>query len=156
MAIAPRLFVALALLALLAGAGASQAAENQDGKPDVKPKKNDGCQKSLTITGRPHKLSTVAALAAVRAWAEQAKKYGADYAMWHNARGAKIKCEKFPRSDYYMCFASGKPCRALYAGVTGCLGRGDESMIHLYRHSAPPAVSDYSRVPSPSSRGKLG
>ena len=68
---------------------------------------------------------TVAALAAVSAWAELANKYGAGYAMWHNASGAKIKCEKFPRSDYYMCFAGGKPCRALYAGVTGSHGRGD-------------------------------
>ena len=61
----------------------------------------------------------------VHAWAEQAKKYGASYAMWHNARGANIKCEKFPRSDYYMCFAGGKPCRALYAGVARSSGRGD-------------------------------
>ena len=125
MANKPGLFVVLAVLALLAGAGASQGGENRDGKPGVKPNKNDRCRKSITIPGRPHKLSTVAALAAVHAWAEQAKKYGAGYAMWHNARGANIKCEKFPRSDYYMCFAGGKPCRALYAGVARSSGRGD-------------------------------
>ena len=45
--------------------------------------------------------------------------------MWHNAKSAKIKCKKFPRSDYYMCFAGGKPCRALYVDVTDDNGQDD-------------------------------
>lgn len=102
----------LAVLALLAGAGAIQASENRDGKLGVKASKTVECQKPLIVIGRPHKLSTVASLSAVRAWVEQAKKYGEEYTMWHNARGAKIKCEKYPRSDYYKCIAGGVPCRA--------------------------------------------
>lgn len=72
----------------------------------------DGCYKKVGVKGRPHKLNTVASLSAVRQWSESAKKHGENYAMWHNASGSSIKCEKLPRSDYYSCFASGKPCPA--------------------------------------------
>lgn len=72
----------------------------------------DGCYKKIGIKGRPHKLNTVASLSAVRQWSQAANKHGEQYAMWHNAANSSIKCEKLPRSDYYACFASGKPCPA--------------------------------------------
>lgn len=72
----------------------------------------DGCYKKIGVKGRPHKLNTVASLSAVRQWSEAAKKHGDKYAMWHNASGSNVKCEKLPRSDYYSCFAAGKPCPA--------------------------------------------
>ncbi|MFQ5626027.1 MAG: hypothetical protein ACE5FM_05160 [Methyloligellaceae bacterium] len=119
------LFVALALSAILTGTGTSQALENPDSKSNPATEKTFECQKKLTINGLPHKLNVVASLSAVRAWAERAKKYGEEYAMWHNAKSSKVKCEKFPRSDYYMCFAAGKPCRSLYVGVTDSNGQDD-------------------------------
>ena len=119
MAKSQELFVALALFAILTGAGSSQASENQDSTAETKAGKTVECQKKLTINGLPHKVSTVASLSALRAWAERAKKYGEEYAMWHNAKSSKIKCKKFPRSDYYMCFASGKPCRTTDYGPAG-------------------------------------
>lgn len=83
-------------------AGSAKAAKAVPGK--------DGCYKKIGVKGRPHKLNTVASLSAVRLWSEKAKKHGEKYAMWHNALGSNIKCEKLPRSDYYSCFAAGKPC----------------------------------------------
>jgi len=72
----------------------------------------DGCYKKIGIKGRPHKLNTIASLSAVRQWSQAATKHGETFAMWHNASNGTIKCEKLPRSDYYSCFASGKPCPA--------------------------------------------
>jgi len=72
----------------------------------------DGCYKKIGIKGRPHKLNTVASLSAVRLWSEAANKHGPKYAMWHNAANSSIKCQKLPRSEYFSCFASGKPCPA--------------------------------------------
>lgn len=70
----------------------------------------DGCYKKIAIKGRPHKLNTVASLSAIRQWSQAATKHGEAFAMWHNASSGTVKCEKLPRSDYYSCFASGKPC----------------------------------------------
>ena len=70
----------------------------------------DGCYKIISAKGRPHKLNTVASLSAVRQWSQTATKHGDSFAMWHNASGGTVKCEKLPRSDYYSCYASGKPC----------------------------------------------
>jgi len=111
------IFSAAILLALFVGPRAGKSAETHGAKP--KAENTVECQKKLTINGLPYKVSTVASLSALRAWAERAKKYGEEYAMWHNAKSSKIKCKKFPRSDYYMCFASGKPCRTTDYGPAG-------------------------------------
>ena len=76
------------------------------------------CQKKVGVSGRPHKLNTVASLGAVRAWTQQAMKYGEEFSMWHNAKSSSVKCKKLDRSDYYVCFATGKPCRAANDGKT--------------------------------------
>lgn len=73
---------------------------------------NPACYKKINVKGRPHRISTVASLSAVRMWSQLAMKHGDSYSMWHNAKGTSVKCEKLPRSDYYACFAAGKPCRA--------------------------------------------
>lgn len=72
----------------------------------------DGCHKKIGMQGRPHKLNTLASLSAVREWSQAAAKHGETFSMWHNAGGSSVKCKKLPRSDYYSCFASGKPCPA--------------------------------------------
>lgn len=95
------------LLMLLSGPSCATGAKTEEAEPQ--------CQKKVGTAGRPHKLNTVASLSAVRAWSQRAMKHGENYSMWHNAEGASIKCEKLPRSDYYKCFASGKPCK----GSTG-------------------------------------
>lgn len=107
------LFAALGLIAILLATGASRAAENLASEANPKAENTVTCHKTLTVNGLPHKLNVVASLGAVRAWSERAKKYGEEYAMWHNAKGANIKCKKFPRSEYHMCFAAGKPCRRM-------------------------------------------
>lgn len=110
-----RLIFAAAVLGCLIVPDLAQAAANEKDQP--KPTAGDPaklCYKGLKRAGRPHKLSTVASLSAVRQWAQAAMKYGEDYSMWHNALSSGVKCEKFPRSDYFMCIASGKPCRSMY------------------------------------------
>ncbi len=47
-----------------------------------------------------------------------AMKYGEEYTMWHNAESQRIKCNKLARSEFFVCFASGKPCRAANDGKT--------------------------------------
>lgn len=79
----------------------------------------DGCYKNIDIKGHPHKLSAVASLSAIRQWSQAATKHGENYAMWHNASGSRLKCEKLPRSDYYSCFASAKPCPADISTAAG-------------------------------------
>lgn len=110
-----RLIFVSIVLGLLMVPDLAQAAANEIEQP--KPYSEDPsklCYKAINLNGLPHKLSTVAGLSAVRQWTQAAMKYGEDYSMWHNAVSASIKCEKFPRSDYYMCFAKGKPCRSEY------------------------------------------
>ncbi|GBE42610.1 MAG TPA: hypothetical protein ENH05_02090 [Rhizobiales bacterium] len=104
------IYCAAILTALFAGSGAGNAAESQDAKPAAEEPVQ--CQKKLGVKGRPHRISTVATLTAVRAWVQVASKYGKEYTIWNEAENGTIKCEKLERSDYYMCFASGKPCRA--------------------------------------------
>lgn len=99
---------AIGLLLVLATPPAMAAKKQTDTSAPVADK--NGCFKKVGGKGRPHKLSSVANLSAVRAWVQMALKYGDDYAMWHNAGGSSVKCKKLPRSDYYSCFASGKPC----------------------------------------------
>ncbi len=96
------------LLALFSGPGTGGAAEDKKGKPAAEEVVQ--CQKKLGVKGRPHRISTVATLTAVRAWVQYAEKYGKEYAIWNEAEKGTIKCEKLERSDYYVCFASGKPC----------------------------------------------
>ena len=110
----------LLLLVMLVGSSAVMAAEPQDAKPVAAEAGEETplCQKKVGIKGRPHKLNMVASLGAVRAWTEMAMKYGEEYTMWHNAENQIIKCDKLPRSDFFVCFASGKPCRAVNDGKT--------------------------------------
>ena len=102
------------LLVMLVGPRAVMAANPQDAKPVAAEagEETPPCQKKVSIKGRPHKLNTVASIGAMRAWTQVAKKYGEEYTMWHNAKNPSIKCEKLPRSDFFVCFATGKPCRA--------------------------------------------
>lgn len=52
------------------------------------------------------------------AWTEMATKYGEEYTMWHNAKSKSINCKKLPRSEFLLCFAKGRPCRAIITGKT--------------------------------------
>ena len=110
-----KIFLSAIFLVMLVGPRTAMTAETLDSKPEASApagEENPECQKKVSNKGRPHKLTTVASLAAVSAWSQRAKKYGEEYTMWHNAKNQSLKCEKQPRSDYYVCFASGKPCRA--------------------------------------------
>lgn len=102
--------IILTALFVACGVHASTAAPAKSDKTEAQKPDEKGCYKNLGMQGRPHRISTIASLSAVRLWSEAAKKYGEDYAMWHNAAGSGVKCKKLPRSDYYSCFASGKPC----------------------------------------------
>lgn len=68
------------------------------------------CLKKVKAAGYPHRIKMVAELNAVRLWSELTAKKGKDYAMWHNARGSDLACNKIPRSEYYRCTATGEPC----------------------------------------------
>ncbi len=97
------------------------AAETQDGKPGATAQVGEeapACQKKVSTKGRPHKINMVASLAAVRAWTQMAMKYGEEYTMWHNAESQSIKCNKLARSESFVCFASGKPCRTAHSDKT--------------------------------------
>lgn len=104
------IFCATITLALFAGPRSGEAAQAEGEKPAVEEAVQ--CHKKLGVNGRPHRISAVASLTAVRAWVQQAKKHGAEYTFWNEAESHSIKCEKLDRSDYFRCFASGKPCRA--------------------------------------------
>ncbi len=99
----------------LVGTSDGMASEKQSANKQAESKANQSpaCHKRIIIRGRPHRISTVAGLNAIRVWAQEAMKHGDAYGMWHNARGSSVKCEKLPRSDYYACFAEGKPCRSI-------------------------------------------
>ncbi len=98
----------------LVGAADGIANEKQDAnrKAGSDARQAPACHKRIRIRGRPHRISAVASLSAVRFWSQQAMKHGDTYGMWHNAVGSSVKCERLPRSDYYVCFAIGKPCRS--------------------------------------------
>ena len=116
-----KIFFSAILLVMLVGPRTAMAAETQGGKPGAATPADEAvpeCQKKVGVKGRPHKLNTVASLGAVRAWTQKAMKYGEQYSMWHNAKSQGIKCKKLPRSDYFVCFATGKPCRAANDGKT--------------------------------------
>jgi hypothetical protein len=107
-------------LVMLAGPRAAMAAEIQNIKPNSAVAGEDApvCHNKFGIKGHPHKLDTIARLSAVSAWTEMAIKYGEEYTMWHNAKGKSIKCKKLPRSEFLLCFAKGRPCRAIITGKT--------------------------------------
>ena len=103
-----------AVLGLLMNPSLVQAASDQeDQQKQNADEPAELCQKGIKRAGLPNRLSTVAGLSAIRRWTQAAMKYGDTYSMWHNAQGSNVKCEKFDRSDYYKCVASGKPCRAV-------------------------------------------
>ncbi len=109
------------LLVMLVGPRTAMAVETKGAKPAEAAPAGEAvaeCQKKVSNKGRPHRISSVANLEAIRAWSQKAMKYGEQYSMWHNAKSATIKCEKLPRSDYFVCFASGKPCPASKSGKT--------------------------------------
>lgn len=102
------LVVASALSAVLSFPSSPHALENGQDKPL--------CFKPASADGTPHRIQSLAQISAVQAWVEQVKKQGEEFAMWHNAHSARVKCKKLARSTFYRCTASGKPCRA--SGVT--------------------------------------
>ncbi|MEM8744836.1 MAG: hypothetical protein AAGF14_09405 [Pseudomonadota bacterium] len=106
-----RLGFLLAALFILcvAGPGAGSASEKQGAADEAK--KTPVCHKKISIKGRPHRISSVASLSAIRMWSQMAMKHGDSYSMWHNAKSTKVSCEKLPRSDYFACYAEGKPCQ---------------------------------------------
>lgn len=116
-----KIFFSAILLVMLVGPTAAMAAEPQDGKPGAAAPAGEEtpmCLEKVSTKGRPHKLNVVASLGTVRAWTQKAMKYGEEYTMWHNAENQIVKCDKLPRSDFFVCFASGKPCRAVNDGKT--------------------------------------
>lgn len=96
--------IVAAVIAMAAGTGPTHPAGSGDGARD--------CLKRAATSGRPHRIRSVAELNAVRAWTQLVQKHGQAYAMWHNAGGLSMECEKLGGSDYYQCVAAGKPCRA--------------------------------------------
>ena len=108
-----RFLFATTMLGLLLVPDLSQAAAKKADQPTQEAEEAAKlCRKGIKRAGTPNKLSVVASLSAVRNWTQAAMKHGDTYAMWHNAQSSGVKCEKFDRSDYFMCIASGKPCRA--------------------------------------------
>ena len=107
-------------LVMLAGPRAAMAAEIQGDKPNSAEAGEEvlACMDKIGIKGHPHKLDTITRLSAVSAWTQMAIKYGEEYTMWHNAKGKSIKCKKLPRSEFLLCFAKGRPCRAIITGKT--------------------------------------
>jgi hypothetical protein len=116
-----KFFFSAILLVMFVGPPTAIAAETQAGKPEAEAQAGEEspeCQDKVGDMGHPHKIDAIARLAAVRAWSLEAKKYGEEYTMWHNAKSQSIRCDKLARSDYIMCFASGKPCRAAHTSKT--------------------------------------
>jgi hypothetical protein len=100
---------------MLVGPRAAMTAETEATKVE---EGAPACQKKVSNTGRLHRMNTVATLSGIRAWSQRAMKYGEEYTMWHNAKSQTIKCDKLARSDYFVCFVSGKPCRTSNDGKT--------------------------------------
>ena len=103
------LFVTALCLLCFSGPNVGSASEKQGANGEAQ--QAPACHKKISIKGRPHRISSVASLSAVRMWSQTAMKHGDSYSMWHNAKAAKVSCEKLPRSDYFACYAEGKPCR---------------------------------------------
>lgn len=96
--------IVAAAIAMAAGTGPAHPAGSGDGARE--------CLKRIATPGRPHRIRSMANLNAARAWTRLAQEHGEAYAMWHNAGGASMECEKLGGSDYYQCTAAGAPCRA--------------------------------------------
>jgi hypothetical protein len=95
------LFTCAVAMAVATGLGPAQAGSGER-----------SCGRRVVAKGFPNKIKTVANLSALRIWSETVKdKHGADYAMWHNAKGSSIKCSPVQKSDYFMCIAMGRPCK---------------------------------------------
>ena len=99
------LLTASTLVGILSFSSGLRALENGQGGPL--------CMKSAKADGMPQRIRTLAQISAVRAWTEQVKLQGEEFAMWHNAHSGTVKCKKLDRSAFYRCTASGKPCRAM-------------------------------------------
>ncbi len=83
------------------------------GEDKKEPPKIDPCKaKKVSTRGRPNRIQAMASMNAVISWINMTKKkHGKEYALWHTASDKKISCEKIKDSDYYICFAGGKPCK---------------------------------------------
>ncbi|MGD9867234.1 MAG: hypothetical protein AB7U38_04445 [Hyphomicrobiales bacterium] len=103
----------LALAAsLCAGAfsGTASAAEAAD---------DSQCGKKIGAQGAPSPIQSIASMNAIQLWIELAREQnGPDSAMWHNAGGGLVKCERIRRSSVYHCYATGKPCPMPEAATT--------------------------------------
>lgn len=74
------------------------------------------CEKGISAKGYPHLIKSIATLSALRTWSQRANsKHGSEYSMWHNADTQTMKCEQKENSDFYVCIAGGKPCKAMAA-----------------------------------------
>ena len=104
------IYCAAILMALFAGPVTGNAAETQAAKSGVEEPVQ--CHKNLRVKGRSNKISSIATISAVRAWAQKAKKHGEEYTIWSQAKSTGIKCNRVEDTEYYVCFASAKPCRA--------------------------------------------
>lgn len=104
------LFRYLVILSLffLSYMGTAQASSSEEPQAE---KKQPICKDKITISGGGHRIKTIAHTKAIIAWVKRANKHGKDYSAWHKAQKGEVKCEKKPRSSYYVCFASGKPCQ---------------------------------------------
>lgn len=110
------------LMALFAGPVTGEAAETQGAKPGAEEPVQ--CYKKLRVKGRSNKISSIATISAVRAWAQKAKKYGEEYTIWSEAKNTAIKCNMMEDSNRYLCFASAKPCRATNLSDSGAKKAG--------------------------------
>lgn len=70
-----------------------------------------GCKHRVVAKGFPNKTETVASMSAVKVWIQLVRaKHGSNYAMWHNAGSATLRCNLMKDSEYRMCVALGRPC----------------------------------------------
>src|SRR5690606_19538291 len=71
---------------------------------DTEDAANPQCERKLVAKGFPNLIASVASMSALRLWAETAlDQYGPDYAMWHNAASAAVRCNVVKDSEYTTC-----------------------------------------------------
>ena len=101
-------FAIMVLLALIPVSTPASAADKSE--------EEARCERKVSGKGYPNLIKSIASLSALRSWSQRANNmHGADYSMWHNAEGQDMDCEQKANSDFYVCIASGKPCKAMTA-----------------------------------------
>ena len=94
--------LAAAMLAAAIAVAAHQPAAQAD---------ESACERRIVAKGFPNKIEAVAGMSAVKLWIEMVRaEHGSDYAMWHNAGSASLRCNLMKDSEYRMCVAMGRPC----------------------------------------------